>query len=149
VFLGSQLTEGLLLVPHWKGLAPEDFYGYYAEFGPSIGNYYTFLTVGAALVPVLYSVCGLYRRDSHFSYFMLSALFMVMVIVLFFIFFKNTNQQFYAADLDATALKSTLENWEFWHWIRILFEMVSLVFLLFGFNTLKRKDLESNQVIRE
>lgn len=65
---------------------------------------------------------------------MLSALFMVMVIVLFFIFFKNTNQQFYAADLDATALKSTLENWEFWHWIRILFEMVSLVFLLFGFN---------------
>lgn len=71
MFLGSQLTEGLLLVPHWKGLAPEDFYGYYAEFGPSIGNYYTFLTVGAALVPVLYSVCGLYRRV--FPFFLLYA----------------------------------------------------------------------------
>ncbi|MBO0343490.1 DUF1772 domain-containing protein [Flagellimonas profundi] len=149
VFLGGQITEGLFLVPHWKGLAPEQFYLYYAKFGPSIGYFYTGLTLAATLVPLLYSVKAFYHKDLHLPYFVLSTFFMLTVIVLFFIFFKSTNQHFYAADLNAATLKLTLETWEIWHWIRILLEMISLILLLYGLNTFEPCGLKSNLISKE
>jgi len=54
IFIGSQITEGVLLVPYWQSLTPDNFYAYYQEFGPSIGRFYTVLTIMAALIRVFF-----------------------------------------------------------------------------------------------
>jgi len=56
VFIGSQITEGALLLPYWKSLLSDDFYTYYNQFGPSIGLFYTVLTIIAALIPVAIAI---------------------------------------------------------------------------------------------
>ena len=56
VFIGSQITEGVILVPYWQSLSTKEFYIYYNNFGPKIGLFYTVLTIIAALIPIVISV---------------------------------------------------------------------------------------------
>jgi len=34
IFLGSQITEAIILVPYWQSLSTPDFYSYYQGFEP-------------------------------------------------------------------------------------------------------------------
>lgn len=147
IFLGSQITEGCLLVPYWKTLATAEFYEYYAHFGPTIGKFYTVLTILAALIPFFTSSYCLYTKSYALGYSLIATFLAVMFVASFYVYFKDANQQFYNATLTTTQLQSELIIWEYWHWARVLAELLSLIFLILTLNILtdwKQKNSSTN-----
>lgn len=140
IFIGSQITEGAILVPYWKSLSAEQFYGYYQEFGPSIGQFYTILTIVAALIPLAFSIYSKAINSSAFKYALISTFFALLCIGCFYVYFKGTNELFYQAALDDMALKNELINWNYWHWSRVFIECLSLLFLIFAMIKLRNAD---------
>ena len=133
VFLGSQITEGLILVPYWQALSAKEFYVFYREFGPDIGRFYTVLTIIAALIPLVVSIICFLKKSTAFRYALISTTFALLFVACFYIYFKDANELFYQAALNETDLKAELIVWSKWHWSRIGLEFLSLVFLILAF----------------
>ena len=142
IFLGSQITEGCLLVPYWKTLATTEFHEYYSEFGLIIGKFFTTLTVIAALIPIGISFYCFLKKSEALTYALISSFFTLLGIALFYMYFKDTNQQFFDANFNASQLKSELEIWGYWHWVRVILEFLALIFLILTFNILTKKRVE-------
>ena len=133
VFLGSQITEGFLLIPYWQSLSAPDFYSYYNDFGPSIGRFYTILTIVAAIIPIAFSIYYLRSKSSKFTFSLLSSLFAILFVACFYVYFKGTNELFYQSAFDEISLKNELITWSIWHWSRVILECLSLLFLILAF----------------
>ena len=140
IFIGSQITEGALLLPYWQSLTADNFYAYYNEFGPSIGKFYTVLTIIAALIPVATSIYCKINNDKALKVTFLSSFFALLFVASFYIYFKGTNELFYQAALSDHELKNELVIWGYWHWGRIVIECLSLVFLIIALVKLQKKD---------
>ena len=138
VFIGSQVTEGVLLVPYWQSLSSAAFYDYYAQFGPLIGRFYTLLTIVASLIPMI--VAGMFwlRKRPGARYALGSAVLAAMVIACFYVYFKSANGHFYAQAFDELSLQKELIVWSQWHWGRIVLEILSLTFLILAFGKNER-----------
>ena len=130
IFLGSQITEAVLLVPYWQSLSAAEFYSYYQTFGPGIGRFYTVLTIIAALIPLGLSVY-MFRIKTSGTYFAItSAVFAVLFVACFYVYFKGTNELFYQSAFSPAELKNELMIWSNWHWGRVVLEGLSLLFLI-------------------
>ena len=139
IFLGSQITEGWLFLPYWKTLSGSEFYGFYAEFGQEIGRFYTVLTVAAVCIPIGASMYSFYKKSRALNYSIVSTFFALLIIALFYVYLKDINQQFYEAALSSTQLEAALKTWGHLHWIRVLFEVLSLIFLIQTYNILSQE----------
>ncbi|MEE9364497.1 MAG: hypothetical protein V3U92_18000 [Cellulophaga sp.] len=142
IFFGSQITEGCLLVPYWKTLSTAEFHEYYSQFGLIIGRFYTILTIIAALIPICISIYCFYKKSRALTFSLISTFFTFSCIALFYIYFKDTNQQFSDANFNASQLKSELEIWEYWHWGRVILEFLALIFLILSSNILAKKRIQ-------
>lgn len=130
VFLGSQITEGVLLVPYWKSLSSIKFYEYYTNFGVIINSFYTILTILAVLIPLCLTFYCYFNNLKALKSAIISSIFALLIIVLFYIYFKGVNQQFFEATFGANKLKSVLKYWGYMHWLRVFVEFISLIFLI-------------------
>ena len=130
IFIGSQITEGILLVPYWKSLSSTEFYSYYNQFGPSISQFYTILTIIAALIPISLSIYCKLIHSNAFKNALISSFFAILFIASFYVYFKGANELFYQAALSDVELKKELITWSYWHWGRIIIEFISLIFLI-------------------
>jgi hypothetical protein len=130
IFLGSQITEAIILVPYWQSLSASDFYSYYNNFGPSIGRFYTILTIIAALIPIALSAYYFRSKSSSLPFSIVSALFAILFVACFYIYFKGTNELFYQSAFNEIELENELITWSKWHWGRIALESLSLLFLI-------------------
>lgn len=146
IFLGSQITEGCLLVPYWKSLSATEFYKYYAKFGPVIGRFYTILTIVAVFIPLSISIYCYSVKSKSFKYSVVSTFFAFLIIVIFYSYFKDINLQFLNANFDAHQLKTELNTWGFMHWLRVLFEIICLIFLTITLLILDKKVNNKNLV---
>jgi len=136
-FVGSQITEAVLLVPYWQSLSATDFYSYYNEFGPSIGRFYTVLTIMAALIPISLSLYFKKINSNAFKLALISSFFAILFVSSFYIYFKGTNELFYQGAFSDVELKNELVTWSYWHWGRIILEFISLIFLIFSLNKIQ------------
>lgn len=139
IFLGSQITEGVLLVPYWKSLSTTTFYEYYAAFGSVINSFYSFLTIAAVIIPFGLSIYCYRKKSNALKYSVVSTFFALLIIIIFYIYFKETNQLFYKRTLNTNQLKSVLNTWENLHWLRVFIEVLSLTFLTPTLSILKKK----------
>ena len=130
IFIGSQITEGVLLVPYWQSLSSINFYSYYSEFGPLIGQFYTVLTIIAALIPIVVSIYCKSINSNALKFALISSFFAILFVSSFYVYFKDTNELFYQAALNDVELKNELVIWSYWHWGGIIIECLSLVFLI-------------------
>ncbi len=130
IFLGSQITEGMLLVPYWQSLSPIDFYTYYQDFGPAINRFYTVLTILALIIPIGLSAYFSRTKSSGLTFSLISALFAILFVSFFYIYFKETNELFYQSAFDGDDLRNELITWSKWHWGRVVLESLSLLFLI-------------------
>ena len=130
LFLGSQITEAIILVPYWQSLSASDFYLYYLNFGPSIGRFYTILTIIALIIPIGLSVYHIRTKSASLRYSIISAIFSTSFVACFYIYFKGTNELFYQSAFSENDLKVELVTWSQWHWCRIVLESLSLFFLI-------------------
>lgn len=130
IFIGSQITEGVLLVPYWQSLSSADFYSYYNKFGPSIALFYTILTIIAALIPIFLSIYCKLINSKALKFALISSFFAILFIASFYIYFKEANELFSQAAFSDMELKNELVTWSNWHWGRIVIEFISLFFLI-------------------
>jgi len=137
IFIGSQITEGVLLIPYWQSLSANDFYAYYNQFGPSIGRFYTILTILAALMPIALSIYCKLTNSTAFTLALSSAVFAILFVACFYVYFKGTNDLFYQAGFSEAALKKELVTYSYWHWGRIALEFISLIFLMLSLSKLQ------------
>jgi len=140
IFVGSQITEGVLLVPYWQSLSVDDFYSYYGEFGPSIGQFYTVLTIIAFLIPISISIYCKSINSNALKFALISTLFAILFLSSFYLYFKDANDLFYQAALNETDLKNELVIWSYWHWGRIIVECLSLFFLILALSKIQKGD---------
>lgn len=133
IFLGSQITEGVLMVPYWRSLSADEFYSYYGEFGPSISQFYTILTIAAALISISVAIKFQLSKSKGAGLAVFSAVFAMLFILCFYVYFKGVNESFYQRALDPINLKEELKVWSSWHWSRIGLEIISLSFLIAAF----------------
>ena len=136
-FLGSQITEAVLLVPYWQSLSTENFYSYYNEFGHGIGRFYTILTIIAALISISLAVYCFVKKSPAFRFAAVSAFFAILFISAFYIYFKDVNTLFFEGALNTEDLRNELITWNKWHWGRIGMEFLSLLFLIFAFQKME------------
>ncbi len=139
IFVGSQITEGVLLVPFWKALPHKEFYTYYASFGPVISQFYTAMTITATLIPFRVSIYCFSKKSNALKYSIISTFFALFVIALFYLYFKDTNQQLYEASFNENQLKYVLRTWGYWHWARVIAELLSLIYMLITFDDLLKE----------
>jgi len=136
IFVGSQITEGALLVPYWESLSSSEFYSYYSEFGPSIGKFYTILTIVAALIPIILLGYCYVTKSVGLKYAAMSSFFAVLFVACFYIYFKGANEQFYNGAMTDMELSNVLKTWKTWHWSRVVIEILSLLFLILSLKKL-------------
>ena len=139
VFIGSQLTEGALLVPYWQSLPAADFYAYYGKFGPSIAQFYTVLTILAATLPLALTVYCRWIGARAFSSALIASGRALLFVASFYLYFQGANELFYRAALTEEALRQELHRWSTWHWGRIGIELAALVFLMLALAQLDRE----------
>ena len=137
VFIGSQITEGVLLLPYWQSLSSNEFYFYYSNFGHLIGGFYTFLTIIAAIIPIIVFIYCKLTKSKGATFALISSVFAILFVASFYLYFKDANTLFFNATLNDIDLKKELITWGFWHWGRIVLECFSLLFLILTFNQFK------------
>lgn len=141
IFIGSQITEGVLLVPYWQSLSSTDFYSYYNKFGHSIGQFYTILTIIAASIPISLLIYCKRINSNAFKFALISSFFAILFISSFYIYFKGANELFYQAAFSDIELKDELVTWSYWHWGRIIIEFISLVFLIISLDKIQNDNV--------
>ena len=115
---GGMLVIGVAFVSFWKSLSPSDFQAWFASYSHLIGRLMIPLGAGsiaatmAALV-VCWSGSAVQRR-----WLLIAALSAIGVMVTYPIFFAGTNEAFVRGSLSDSAVRSLLDRWATWHWIR-------------------------------
>lgn len=137
VFVGSQVTEGVILVPYWQSLPSAEFYAFYHAFGPAIGRFYTVLTIIAAIIPIALVIYCRRTKSNALGYAVLSSSLAILFVASFYVYFKGANASFYQSIFSETDLKNELIIWNYWHWGRVLLECGSLIFLMLSVNKMQ------------
>jgi hypothetical protein len=117
IFLGSQLTEGLVLVPYWRALPADEFLRWYAANDARLLRYFGPLTSVTALLAVAAAVVSWQEGHAVAAAFVPAGV-MVAIVAGFFLYFDRANKRFAAGTIAAPAVAGELARWSAWHWTR-------------------------------
>jgi len=123
LYAGSLLTEAMILVPYWRRMPADEFFGLHSELGPRLFRYFaplTIVTVGCAVV-----VPFLNASDRN-TLWLISALLAASALIIFFIYFKKANKSFANHSLNDSQLPGELKRWASWHWLRTVIIITAL-----------------------
>ena len=135
VFVGAQICEGALMVPQWKSISPREFFKLHKDFGPKIYRFFAPLTIAATVVPIGTALLAWAYHSPGHLFALISAVFAMMTLSTFYLFFQKSNQSFADGSLGVDQLPTELVKWEKWHWTRVGFELVSFLFALLAIST--------------
>lgn len=123
----SLLTEGMVLVPFWRGLPAAKFYKLHGSGGPKLFRYFAPLT---ALTVV--SSIALAIFDGRPSTWITASL-CSLALASFFLFFRTTNKRLAAHDYSDQELSITLRKWSNWHHARTILMILAFASLAYGY----------------
>lgn len=127
IFLGAQITEAVLFVPHWKSLTPDDFFELHQTYGKKIYQFFAPLTIAATLIPLAAVGYNLIQQNEHQLLLGLMGFATLAFFSTYFLYFKKANQSFADRSIANEELSHELDKWGKWHWGRIFFEAIALV----------------------
>ena len=127
IFLGAQITEGVLFVPYWKALPPKDFFELHQTYGKKIYQFFAPLTIVATLLPLLTLFYGLYTNIQSQASLILMGLFTTLFFSTYYLYFKNANNLFAEASISYEQLPIELNKWGKWHWGRVVLECIAFI----------------------
>jgi hypothetical protein len=115
---GGMVVIGVSFVSFWKSLSPSEFQAWFAAYSHLIGQ--LMIPLGAASVAVaVAAVVVCWRGPATCRRWALSAsLAAIGVMATYPIFFAGANESFVRGDLPDSAVRSLLDRWAAWHWIR-------------------------------
>ena len=114
----------MILVPYWRKMSSEDFFGLHGELGPRLFRYFAPLTVIAVNSTVLVGILNSVQGN---IFWVVSAVLAASALFIFFIYFKKANRSFADHSLAANQLPLELKRWAVWHWIRTIVVIVAFV----------------------
>jgi len=118
LFAGAMLTEGLLLVPWWRSLAPGEFLSWYAANGSRLQDYFGPLTWLAGLLALGGAFASIWSGHPGRWAAAVAAALMLLAVSSFFVYFGRANASFAAGAVRAADLPAELARWAAWHWVR-------------------------------
>jgi len=115
---GGMLVIGISFVSFWKSLAPSDFQAWFASYSHLIGRLMIPLGAGSVAATVATLVACWSSAATRRRWLLIAALSAIGVMVTYPIFFSRTNEAFVHGGLSDSAVRSLLDRWATWHWIR-------------------------------
>src|SRR5262249_1825259 len=115
---GGMLVIGVAFISFWRSLSPSDFQAWFASYSHLIGPLTIPLRAGSITVPVATLVACWSGPATRRRWLIIAALSAIGVMVTYPIFFAGTNDSFVRGGLSDSAVRSLLERWATWHWIR-------------------------------
>ena len=118
IFLGAQLTEGVVLVPYWQSLAPADFFAWYGANDQRLLDFFGPLTTMVVLLTFAAAVVSVWQADQGRWPAVAAAIGTLFILAMFFAYFQSANASFTAGSITPDALPAELARWATWHWVR-------------------------------
>jgi MFS family permease len=115
---GGMLVIGVAFVAFWKSLSPSDFQAWFASHSHLIGRLMIPLGAGSVAATVVTLVACWSGPPTRRRWLLIAALSAIGVMVTYPIFFAGTNEAFVRGGLSEAAVRSLLDRWVTWHWIR-------------------------------
>ena len=115
---GAMLVIGISFVSFWKSLSSSDFQVWFASYSHLIGRLMIPLGVGSVAATVATLVACWSGPATRRRWLLIAALSAIGVMVTYPIFFAGTNESFVRGGLSDSVVRSLLDRWATWHWIR-------------------------------
>jgi hypothetical protein len=132
LFVGSLLTEAVILVPYWRKLKPEDFFQLHGTLGPQLYRYFAPLTILATAIPICTAVFCLWFDTPARFYFVTAAVLVLFILGIYFSYFMRANAGFENKSINVSDLTVELSRWSAWHWLRTGIAFVAFALSLFA-----------------
>ena len=124
---GGMLVIGVAFVSFWKSLSPSDFQTWFASYSHLIGRLMIPLGAASIAVTVAALVACWSGPATRRGGLLIAALSAIGVMVTYPVFFAGTNESFVRGGLSDSAMRSLLDRWATWHWIRTVLGTVGFI----------------------
>ena len=121
---GGMLVIGVVFVSFWKSLSPSAFQAWFASYSHLIGRLMIPLGAGSVAATAVALVACWSGPAARRRWLLIAALSAIGVMATYPIFFAGTNESFVRGGLSDSAVRSLLDRWATWHWIRMGLGMV-------------------------
>ena len=115
---GGMLVIGVAFVSFWKSLSPGDFQAWFASYAHLIGRLMIPLGAGSIAATAATLVACWSGSPTRRRWLLIAAVSAIGVMVTYPLFFTGTNEAFARGGLSDSAVRSLLDRWATWHWIR-------------------------------
>ena len=126
IFAGAMLTEGGVLVPFWRSLAPAEFLRWYAANAGRLLAFFSPVTSASAVLALLAALVSLWERHPGRWWAVTAAVLALVVVASFFVYFEHANTSFEKATIAVDAVPAELARWSFWHNARTALSVAAL-----------------------
>jgi len=129
LFAGAMLLIALAIVPYWQSLDPQVFHNWFLLHAHHLGDAMVpLLMASVSLSAVTFALAFRLKRKSRLlsagAFFSLMA-----ILVIYMIANRPVNSVLLNGEsLSAITIRNSLAAWRFWHWVRVLFGVVSFGF---------------------
>jgi hypothetical protein len=134
---GASLAEAAVMVPFWKEMGSGEFYDWYSANHVRLVDFYSPLQILSAVGAVLAYIWLLLKRESGKWPMLFALLSNLAVLVLFFVYFKDSNAAFTERTIPADQLPTALAEWGRWQWARVSIATLAFVAALFAIPNVK------------
>jgi hypothetical protein len=124
---GAMLTEGAVMVPHWRALPPEEFLRWYGDNASRLLMFFGPLEIAGTVLALAAAVLCRLRRAAGIGLLAAAAVLALAVLVPFPIYFRDVNASFAVASIGSGWVGEELARWAAWHWIRTALGMGAFV----------------------
>jgi hypothetical protein len=125
LFAGSLMLEGLVLVPFWRTLEPNEFFKLHHQFGQRLFGYFAPLTTVGVILPVLSTL--LQPTGPHALHRWVAVALALVVLLSFPLFFRKANGEFANRLVGDNELPRALKRWAYAHSARTLVALISFL----------------------
>jgi len=132
IHAGAMLTEGGVLVPVWRRMAPADFLHWYAAHHGRLYRFFAPVTAVALLAAVGAAAAAVRAGHPGRRWTVAAAVLMVAVALMFPLWFRGANHAFATARIPAAEVPAALARWGAWHAVRTVLACVALAAAMAG-----------------
>ncbi len=117
LFAGALLTEACVFVPYWRRMQASEFFRLHGSLAPGLFRFFAPLTTLAVTMAVLAAGIAWATTGLDINRVIVAAI-CVVVLALFFGYFRAANRKFAEHSITETELPDALSQWAAVHWLR-------------------------------
>ncbi len=125
LFVGSMLTEAMILVPYWRSMEPSVFLQLHGTLGPQLYRYFAPLTIAATVIPLVTAVACRLTGQENRGFALGTAGLMLGILGIYFFYFKAANESFKTGSVGIDGLAAELRRWAAWHGLRTVISSIA------------------------